>query len=167
MLDKRALFLVIALVATVTGAAAAAPVRVAVFDFELIDTSLDGSVGGPKAAETARLDRLGVQLRAAVAAAPGFALADIAAVQAAAHAQNLQACGGCDRKFAQTVDAQWAITGTVQKVSNLILNINIYVKDVGTGELRQVMSADIRGNTDESWQRGLGWLIRNRLKLAP
>jgi uncharacterized protein DUF2380 len=28
------------------------------------------------------------------------------------------------------------------------------------------MSADMRGNTDESWSRTLDWLIRNRL-LAP
>jgi hypothetical protein len=28
------------------------------------------------------------------------------------------------------------------------------------------MNADFRGNTDESWSRALGWLIRNRL-LAP
>ena len=29
-----------------------------------------------------------------------------------------------------------------------------------------VMNADFRGNTDESWSRALGWLVRNRL-LAP
>jgi hypothetical protein len=28
------------------------------------------------------------------------------------------------------------------------------------------MSADLRGNTDESWTRTMGWLIRNRM-LAP
>ncbi len=26
-----------------------------------------------------------------------------------------------------------------------------------------VMGADIRGNTDETWSRGLSWLVRNRL----
>ena len=31
--------------------------------------------------------------------------------------------------------ADLAITGVVQKVSNLILNINIYVRDVHTGRL--------------------------------
>jgi hypothetical protein len=37
------------------------------------------------------------------------------------------------------------------------------VKDVNTEVMQKVMSADIRGNTDESWMRGLRWLIKNRL----
>ena len=54
-------------------------------------------------------------------------------------------------------------TGTVQKVSNLILNMNIYVRDASSGATLAAMSADMRGNTDESWSRTLDWLIRNRL----
>jgi hypothetical protein len=141
------------------------PVAVAVFDFELIDTSLDGSVLGPQQAETDRLIRLGEQLRAAYERAPGYELLSIAPVAGKARAQNLQACGRCDRSLAQELGAELAVTGTVQKVSNLILNINIYVRSVETGKHVAAMSADIRGNTDESWTRGLDWLLRNRLKL--
>jgi hypothetical protein len=54
----------------------------------------------------------------------------------------------------------------VQKVSNLILNMNIYVRDVHTGNLDAVISVDLRGNTDESWFRAASYLLRNRL-LAP
>ena len=62
--------------------------------------------------------------------------------------------------------ADLAITGVVQKVSNLILNINLYLRDVHTGRLIAAMSADLRGNTDESWSRTTSYLVRNRL-LAP
>ena len=54
----------------------------------------------------------------------------------------------------------------VQKVSNLILNINVYLRDVHTGRLVTAASADMRGNTDESWSRATRYLIRERL-LAP
>ena len=64
---------------------------------------------------------------------------------------------------AEPTGARKAITGTVQKVSNLILNINLYIRDVETKELDQVMSVDIRGNTDQSWSRGVSWLVRNRI----
>jgi hypothetical protein len=37
---------------------------------------------------------------------------------------------------------------------------------VRSGKLITVMSADMRGNTDESWTRTMNWLIRNRV-LAP
>jgi len=78
----------------------------------------------------------------------------------------LQACGGCDVQYAQKLGADLAITGVVQKVSNLILNINIYLRDVHTGRLVTAVSADMRGNTDESWSRATNYLVRNRL-LAP
>ena len=54
----------------------------------------------------------------------------------------------------------------VQKVSNLIINLNIYLRVVKTGTMIMAASADMRGNTDESWTRTMSYLIRNRL-LAP
>jgi len=68
--------------------------------------------------------------------------------------------------LAQRIGAELAITGTVQKVSNLILNMNIYVRDVSSGATTAAMSADMRGTTDQTWSRTLDWLVRNRL-LAP
>ena len=141
-------------------------VDVALFEFELIDTSVEGEIMGKNPDETRRLDELGEQLRQAFSQADGFELTEMAPVAEEAARRGLQRCGGCDVTLAEEVGADWSVTGTVQKVSNLILNINIYVRDVDTGEMIQAMSADIRGNTDESWQRGLDWLIRNRLDLG-
>jgi hypothetical protein len=44
--------------------------------------------------------------------------------------------------------------------------MNIYLRDTQTGQLIAGMSADFRGNTDESWSRTMSYLLRNRL-LAP
>lgn len=143
-----------------------APVDVALFDFELIDSSVEGEIMGKNPDETRRTAALGEQLRQAFEQAEGFELVDMAPVTEEAARRSLQSCGGCDVTLAEQVGADWSVTGTVQKVSNLILNINVYVRDVDTGEMIQGMSADIRGNTDESWQRGLDWLIRNRLDLG-
>ncbi len=49
----------------------------------------------------------------------------------------------------------------VQKVSNLILNINIEVRSAATDETAYVKSVDIRGNTDETWLRGARRLVDN------
>jgi len=146
--------------------ARAAPSQVAVFDFELVDTSLQGEVDGPRSDEQVRLMRTGDQVRKALADSGGFTVLDIAPVNAAAHGSNLQACGGCEVAMARQLGADLVITGTVQKVSNLILNINFYLRDVHTGQLVTAMSADMRGNTDESWTRAADYLLRNRL-LAP
>ena len=140
--------------------------RVAVFDFELIDTSLQGEVNGSRADEQDRLTRLGDQLRQRLRDSGRFSLVDITPIASEARASNLQACGGCDTHLARRIGADLAVTGTVQKVSNLILNLNIYIRDFSSGGTVAAMSADMRGNTDESWSRTLDWLIRNRL-LAP
>jgi hypothetical protein len=146
--------------------ARADPPKLAVFDFELVDTSLQGEVNGPRTDEHDRLMRVGEQVRKDLAESGKFQLIDISSVNAAAHSSNLQACGGCDVQYAQKLGADLVITGVVQKVSNLILNINIYLRDVHTGRLVTSMSVDMRGNTDESWSRATNYLVRNRL-LAP
>jgi hypothetical protein len=157
---------IVALIILMSAPAYAEPAKIAVFDFELVDTSLQGEVDGPRADEQRRLREAGDQLRKALAESGKFVVLDIAPVLAAAHASNLQACGGCDVKYAQQLGADLAITGVVQKVSNLILNMNIYLRDTNTGRLVTAMSADFRGNTDESWSRATSYLLRNRL-LAP
>jgi Protein of unknown function (DUF2380) len=144
----------------------AATRTVAVFEFEFADTSLEGETNGPRADEQARLARLGGELRGRLAQSGRFSVVDIAPVAAQARSSNLQACGGCDAGFAQVLGAEFSVTGWVQKVSNLILNMNIAVRDAQTARLVASMSVDMRGNTDETWSRALDWLIRNRL-LAP
>jgi hypothetical protein len=139
---------------------------IAVFDFELIDTSLEGAIRGARPDEQERLAHLSDQLRQLLRDSGRFSLVDITPIAREAQASNLQACGGCDMHLAQRIGAGLAITGTVQKVSNLILNMNIYVRDVSSGATTAAMSADMRGNTDETWSRTLDWLVRNRL-LAP
>jgi hypothetical protein len=140
--------------------------KLAVFDFELLDTSLQGEVNGPRKDEQDRLMQAGDQLRRELAESGKFQLVDIAPVTAAARGSNLQACGGCDVRYADQIGADLVLTGVVQKVSNLILEMNLYLRDVHTGRLVTAMSADMRGNTDESWSRVTSYLVHDRL-LAP
>jgi hypothetical protein len=76
---------------------------------------------------------------------------------------NLAHCNGCDARLARELGAEVAITGEVQKTSNLILHISVYLRDAETGALAGGGSADIRGNTDESWRRGLDFIVKRRI----
>ena len=154
---------VVALMLLLPVSAHADPPKAAVFDFELLDTSLQGEIDGPRRDEQQRLIHASEQIRKGLAESGKFSIVDIAPINAAAHASNLQACGGCDVDLAQKLGADLAITGVVQKVSNLILSLNIYLRDAHSGRLITSMSADFRGNTDESWQRTASYLLRNRL----
>ena len=53
----------LSMLASLVAARAAEPPRLAVFDFEMIDTSLEGEIYGPRADEQERLMRVGDQLR--------------------------------------------------------------------------------------------------------
>lgn len=163
----RRLFVVwVAMLMTLGGARAAEPPRLAVFDFEMIDSSLEGEMHGKRADEQERLMHVGDQVRKELGESGKFQIVDIAPINAAAHQSHLQACGGCDVTLARELGADLEITGVVQKVSNLILNISVYVRDAHTGGLVAAANVDMRGNTDESWSRATRYLIRERL-LAP
>jgi hypothetical protein len=142
--------------------------KAAVFEFEFIDSSLDGEIYGTTQAEKDRLARMSPMARELLAEFAKYEIVDISAVAEQARNSNLQSCGFCDAAMAKKLGADLAVTGTVQKVSNLILNINLFVRDANTNELLKVGSVDIRGNTDESWFRGLRYLVKNRMyKSAP
>jgi len=142
-------------------ASQAAPPRLVFLGFDLINTSLEPT----SSAEKARLMQLDALFKQQVAASPAYDLVALSqAVQADLDAANeIRNCNGCERDFAVKAGADLAAWGTVQKVSNLILNINLYVEDAASGRMIFVKSVDIRGNTDESWQHGLRYLLRNYL----
>jgi hypothetical protein len=147
------------------GSDASAVPRVAFLGFELINTSLEPTAP----AEAERIRMLDDLLRRSLAASGRFAVADLpgAAAGELAAAGGVGNCNGCERELARRVGASRALWGTVQKVSNLILNINVYMEDAQSGRMEFIRSVDIRGNTDESWRRGLDYLLRNYLLRAP
>ncbi len=140
------------------GPAAAQPPSIAVFDFSLTNTSPAPST----AEELARLHRLDAQLRDALAGR--FTVVDTAPVQTRlAGVDSIRGCNGCELELARQLGAQLVAYGWVQKVSNLILNVNLVIEDAQTGRPLHAQSVDIRGNTDESWQRGLRYLLNERM----
>lgn len=146
---------------------ASAGPKAAIFPFELNDVSLEGELGGRRPAETQRLALVTRELHQLAARDGGYELVDLSALAAEIErAGPLHRCGGCEVDIARRAGADIAVTGTVRKVSNLILGFSIEVREVTSGRLTRVLQADIRGNTDESWLRGIRWLVANRL-LAP
>lgn len=145
-----------------------APIKVLVFPFELVDTSQEGETYGLRADQQARLTLLTEELSAALAASGRYEIMPFAPVEAEyARLEPMRNCNGCDVDIARAAGASVGMVGIVQKVSNLILDIAVYVRDVETGRVVQVAKTSIRGNTDESWERGLRFLVDKRLLAEP
>ena len=159
----RAIAIVAALLASGAGARAE-PEKAAVFDFQFAR----GGPTEPSPEERTRLTRISTVLRDLLRESGRYTLVSTDPVrQKVAEGSDLRACNGCAEDFAKKLGADAAITGEVQKVSNLILNINVYVKDLKAGTPERAYSVDLRGNTDESFDRGIRYLVKNQLPEAP
>ena len=152
------------------GEASAAPdgkevPRVAFFGFQLINSSLERTTP----AEAARIRLLDDLFREKLSASSRYRIVAIPPDldREVASGPAISGCNGCERDFARRIGANWAAWGTVQKVSNLILSINVYMEDAEAGKMEFVRGVDIRGNTDESWRHGLTYLLRNYLLREP
>jgi uncharacterized protein DUF2380 len=152
-----AVLAVLVLASAAHAATAAAPT--AFFGFRMINSSLEETT--PE--EMRRLAMLEDILRSKLKASGRYRIVDIPKeVQAKiAAGPAIGECNGCEVELGKQLGAERILWGTVQKVSNLILNLNVYMGDVSTGQMTFIKSVDIRGNTDESWTTGLNYLIRN------
>ena len=148
--------------------AAAAPAhaapKAAIFPVELIDVSLEGELSGPRADEAHRLALATDELRRLVAREAGYEVLDLGAITSdIAQSAPLYKCNGCEIDLARRVGAEVAVTATVRKISNLVLVFHIHVSDIASGNLTKVYRVELRGNTDESWLRGVRRLIAGGL----
>jgi hypothetical protein len=132
----------------------------AVFAFQLDDTSLQGEMRGHDAGDLTRLADLDSRLHDALVRSGRYTPV---AVPTDPAEPSWWTCDGCEIDPARKAGAAVSVIGWVQKVSNLILNINIVMRDVATGQRIAAGSVDIRGDTGESWQHGLSFLLRNRI----
>jgi hypothetical protein len=138
----------------------AEPPKAAVFDFQLANLGAQG----PTEADVARLGPLSDLLRQQLKETGRYEIVSTDPVKAeVAKGAELRKCGGCAEDLARKLGADVAITGEIQKVSNLILNINVYVKDLKAGTPERAYSVDIRGDNDTSFEHGVKYLVKNNL----
>ncbi|PWR04272.1 hypothetical protein DKT77_01900 [Meridianimarinicoccus roseus] len=153
------ILIIAALVATV--APARAGDRVAFFGITFLDQSLQTATLGRDPAETARI-RMIEMMVAERFAAEGFELVNLEPVQAdLERTVNPAKCYGCDARMAKALGADYALVGEVQKVSNLILTMNLQLRDAENGETVKGRVVDIRSNTDEAWSRGIRYILKS------
>jgi hypothetical protein len=152
--------LTLALLLAAPAAAAQEKLKVVFFGFEIINTS-GAAVSEAERTRLARLERVLEQMLEASGRFEILPLPEAIAAQIETTVK-VSSCNGCEVAWAREIGADVAAFGTVQKVSNLILNENLYMRRAN-GAPFFAQSVDIRGNTDESWERGLRYILRNHL----
>jgi hypothetical protein len=117
------------------------------------------------AAQQRRLAHLHVQLQSELQSAGLYRVMDLApaaALVAAARETHeaVYRCEECVIRIGRAVGASYAMATWVQKVSELILNVNVELWRLSDERSLFARSVDLRGNQDASWERAVTFLVR-------
>lgn len=135
----------------------------AVLDFELVD---DQNNPLTKAAQEVRLRNATEQLQRELAEQRLYRVVDpspSAELQRRLRAQQefLYRCDDCAAQVGRLLGVDLVMATWVQKVSELILNLNVQIYDVKAERVIFSKSVDMRGNEDLSWTRAVRYLVRD------
>lgn len=136
---------------------------IVVLDFDLIDEQ-DNPL--TRDVQQTRLRDARLQLQGELAQRGLYRVADAApAADLQRRLRSQQAfmhrCDDCASQIGQLLGVDLVMQTWVQKVSELILNLNVQIYDVKAGKPVLTKSVDMRGNDDVSWTRAVRFLVRD------
>jgi len=146
-------------------ASAAEPESVVVLDTEvIIDNKQPHTPDRPGELERARY--MTAHIRKAFELSDAYELVDIEKVgelvqQLKDSRKYLHQCEPCARRIGEAADVDYVVTSWVQVVSNLIINLNLVLRDGQTGEVIKTSFNDIRGNNNNTWRGGTNFNLEN------
>jgi hypothetical protein len=143
-----------------------APIKIAVFDFELEDFSAAGvAVPGPN--DTKYLAQATEEARRALAQSGRYSIVNTAGADlAAAQGHGLRNCRGCGAAIAAMLGADQDMVGVVTKISMTEYTATVQVSDARTGTVIETYLTGLRMGAGYSWVRGVTWLMKNRVLAA-
>jgi hypothetical protein len=143
--------------------AAPAPVALAVFDFELEDTTA-ASAGASAASDASYLADVTASVRESLGQSGRYRLIDVGGASGeAAKAHTLRDCNGCEALIAQKLGADQSLIGVVRRVSRTEYTLGFQVRDARTGAVLSRGDSGLRMGADYSWKRGAVRLVSDKL----
>jgi hypothetical protein len=150
--------------ATATPVAAPASVKLAVFPFELEDTSASAESTGETASDASGLADTTDAIRQLLAQSGRYRLVDPGAAGGdPAKAGRLRECGGCDAQIALGLGADQSLLGVIRRVSRTEYVIGFKLRDSRSGAVLAAADSGLRMGANYSWSRGAARLVRDRL----
>lgn len=162
----------LAIALTVLGTPAAkaaepAPVKIAVFAFELDDRSAGDGVIGQDAIDIGHLESATEEARRRLSAAGRYSIVDVgSAAGAVLAAGGIRHCNGCEGPLARRLGADQSMAGIITRVTRTEYTLQILVRDTRTGAVVSNAFTGLRMGANYSWPRGVRWLIDNKILSA-
>lgn len=134
-----------------------------VLDFELVD---DQNNPLTKEVQQRRLADATRQLQAELGQRQLYRVVDLRPAQELLgtlrnQQEYMYRCDDCAAQVGRVLGVELVMGTWVQKVSELILNLNVQIFDVKADKIIFSKSVDLRGNDDVSWTRAVRFLVRD------
>ena len=154
--------------APIVVAAEPAPVKLAVFDFELEDFSGGASVVSDDPHDIEDLKNCTEKAKSLLTQSGRYTLVDASSADTPEiKAHSLRNCNGCEAAIAKKLGADQALLGIVTRISRTDYAVTFKLRDARTGAAIDVEQTDLRIGANYSWDRGTAWLIQRKLLDRP
>jgi Protein of unknown function (DUF2380) len=140
-----------------------APIALAVFDFELEDTTA-ASAGASATSDASYLAEVTASVREALVQSGRYRIVDVGGAGGeAVMSHTLRDCDGCEAAIAQKLGADQSLIGVVRRVSRTEYTLGFQLRDARTGAVLARGDSGLRMGADYSWKRGAVRLVSDRL----
>jgi len=143
------------------------PIKIAVFAFELDDTSPAASFQGTVTSSKANLEKVAVEARQMLAQSGRYSIIDVSKVDATPVAEkSLRKCDGCEAKIASQLGADQSLIGVITRVTQTDYYVQIQIRSCQTGKILDQQEANFAGG-DDGWASGVRMLIKHQILVNP
>lgn len=147
--------------------APSAPVKIAVFEFELVDASPSAVLLGKNTSAATTLDKITSAARETLTHSGRYQVIDASkTVIPGAPAKGLRDCDGCEAGIALQLGAEQSLLGIVQRATQTDYYILIEIRDAHSGKLIDQQDANFAGSED-GWPSGARMLIKHQVLAKP
>lgn len=153
--------------AAATEAAHQAPVRIAVFEFELDDASPAAALLGTTTSSATLMAKVSSAAREELGQSGRYRVIDASKAGAAAlGGKSLRSCDGCEAAIALRVGAEQSLVGVVRRATQTDYYVMIRIRDARTGRVLDQQEANFAGG-EEGWASGVRMLIKHQILVNP
>jgi hypothetical protein len=143
--------------------AAAGPIRIAVFNFELDDVTPAAALLGKATSSEESLQKVSAAAREQLAKSGRYTIVSVAgADDQAVKDRILHDCDGCEAAIARRLGAQQSMIGIVRRATQTDYYIMVVIRDADTGTIVNAQDANFAGG-EEGWPTGVRMLIKHQV----
>jgi hypothetical protein len=145
-------------------AAEPAPLKLAIFDFELDDRSAAGGVIAKDAIDDENLKKATELAHQRLEASRRYVLVDTSPVVNELIAKGgVRACDGCEASLGKKLGADQSMIGIIARVSRTEYTLQLVIRDARTGAILSNAFSGLRMGANYSWPHAVTSLIENKI----